>query len=73
MSELWKEWLTGGVANAFTSAILNPMDIVKTRLQINQDSIPSKYSARLSRTFKILYSEGGLIGVMYLLFSCIIF
>lgn len=29
-----RSWLCGGVANAVTSALLNPLDVVKTRLQM---------------------------------------
>ena len=29
-----KEWFSGGVANALTSALLNPLDVTKTLLQL---------------------------------------
>ena len=28
------ECIAGGAANAFTSALLNPMDVIKTRMQV---------------------------------------
>jgi len=29
------ECIAGGAANAFTSALLNPMDVIKTRMQVS--------------------------------------
>jgi hypothetical protein len=31
---LYSQCIAGGAANAFTSALLNPMDVVKTRMQV---------------------------------------
>ena len=58
---LVKEWLAGGLANAITSAILNPMDVAKTRLQIQQKTNNAKFS--ISHTIKEMYQEEGLIGL----------
>lgn len=54
---LFKEWVCGGTANAITSALLNPMDVAKTRLQ--------SYSSHngLGRTLLQMYYEGGIIGL----------
>jgi hypothetical protein len=55
---LWKEWIAGGVANAATSALLNPLDVSKTRMQV----APGLHAGLLS-TLRLLYREGGLVGV----------
>ena len=36
---LAKEWLAGGLANAVTSALLNPLDVTKTRLQVSESRV----------------------------------
>ena len=63
--QLTKEWLSGGVANAFASAILNPFDVAKTRAQLR--------NINLSSAMRVMYSEGGLIGLWSpgLLASCL--
>ena len=59
MPELLKEWIAAGVSNALTSALLNPLDVCKTRIQMN-----SKFSSGLFRkTLMDLYREGGLLGL----------
>jgi Mitochondrial carrier protein len=55
---LAKEWFTGGVANAFTSAFLNPLDVAKTRAQV----ITVK-RVELRVVLSNLYREGGIIGM----------
>ena len=32
---LYSQCITGGAANAFSSALLNPMDVIKTRMQVS--------------------------------------
>lgn len=54
------EWLTGGVANAVASGILNPMDVSKTRLQLN--IAPSKEG--FFDIVRLLYKDGGLLGLL---------
>ena len=58
-SILLKSWASGGLANAFTSALLNPLDVAKTRLQ----SAGRGADASMVSTFKILYAQGGLVGL----------
>jgi len=58
---LVKEWLAGGIANAVTSAILNPMDIAKTRIQMYTTSNFS--ITLLVREISALFKSGGIIGV----------
>lgn len=64
---LGKEWFSGGLANAVSSAILNPMDVSKTRLQTEISSIKAGADItkipRLSTVLVTLYKEGGLIGL----------
>jgi hypothetical protein len=57
---IFLNWASAGIANALTSSILNPMDVSKTRLQI-QNSNNSSLS--LLRTLKGLYKEAGVIGL----------
>lgn len=66
--KLLKEWLSGGLANALTSALLNPMDVLKTRSQIN-----SVKAVDMAKILKGLYAEGGIVGLWSpgLLASCI--
>lgn len=63
--QLTKEWLSGGMANAAASAILNPMDVAKVRAQLRNIS--------LSAALRSMYSEGGAIGLWSpgLLASCL--
>lgn len=56
MSSLLSEWISGGVANAFASALLNPFDVAKTRSQIDP-------RMNLILAFRSMYSEGGLLGL----------
>ena len=51
---LAKEWLAGGLANAITSAMLHPMDLSKTVMQISSNPQP------LSDTVREIYRRGGL-------------
>lgn len=50
---LLREWAAGGFANAIASAILNPLDVSKTRMQVTG-------SSSLSRTVSELHAKGGL-------------
>jgi hypothetical protein len=58
---LLAEWAAGGLANAFASAMLNPVDVTKTRLQALQSQSPS--SLRISTIVLSIYRESGLIGL----------
>ena len=61
MPDYFKEWIAAGVSNALTSALLNPLDVCKTRIQTSPSS---KFSTCLLRKEIIgLYKEGGLIGL----------
>jgi hypothetical protein len=54
------EWLAAAVSNGFASAILNPMDVSKTRMQA---AATSTGKTRLLQTFLGLYRENGLVGI----------
>ncbi len=54
-----REWLCGGLANALTSGLLNPLDVAKTRLQAERKNPNST----LRSVIKQLYREGGVIGL----------
>lgn len=54
---LFSECIVGGAANAYTSALLNPCDVVKTRIQVHKTNV-SMY-----RMFHDLYARGGLLGL----------
>lgn len=67
---LLKQWVAGGSANAITSAILNPMDVAKTRLQSHLPLLSKEsYSMAnipnrgLVSVLLELYKEQGLLGV----------
>ena len=55
---LFKGWFSGGLANAVSSSILNPLDIIKTRMQAD---IFKK--ASILKTGSLLYREVGLLGL----------
>lgn len=55
---------SGGLANALTSAFLNPMDVAKTRMQaetLKSDQVMNR--SNLVRTFRNLYVSDGIIGL----------
>lgn len=54
---LWKEWAAGGLANAVTSAMLNPLDVAKTQMQTLRTGLS------LRTTLHSLYRQGGVAGV----------
>lgn len=58
------EFASGGISNAITSAILNPMDVSKTRMQVeNMETIGTKSKKGLAEVVMQLYKEGGLSGL----------
>lgn len=63
-SLLIKEWFAAGASNAFTSALLNPLDVAKTRIQTNAIYITkSSPKGHLLDALTTLYREGGIIGL----------
>ena len=58
---LIREWLTGGLANAFASGILNPMDVSKTRMQLQS----STEKSTLTQILRVLYRDGGMVGLWH--------
>lgn len=65
LQKLGLEWLSGGLANALASAILNPMDVAKTRMQVmyNVSSSASTQKLNLRHYISLIYAEGGVIGL----------
>lgn len=62
LHQLFLEWMSAGLANGIASAILNPMDVAKTRMQsINAAS--SSTPLNLIQVWKILYHEAGVVGL----------
>lgn len=53
---LFRQWLAGGLANALTSALLNPFDVAKTRMQTGG-------SPSLGRNLAAMWMGGGLRGL----------
>ena len=53
---LVRQWLAGGLANALTSALLNPFDVAKTRMQTGG-------SPSLWRNLAAMWTGGGLRGL----------
>ncbi len=64
---LWKltlEWMSAGLANAVSSAVLNPMDVAKTRMQaIQLSQTNGNNSVSLIRTLSVLFQESGALGL----------
>jgi hypothetical protein len=69
---LAEDWVAAAAANAITSAMLHPMDVAKTHLQISEIALSSKStvgnkgtvtSASTSRTLMTLYAQRGLVGL----------
>lgn len=60
---LFLQFSSGGLANAITSSILNPMDVSKTRMQAEQASGNAVGKSGLFQTAKRLYAEGGIVGL----------
>ena len=62
MGRLGREWFCGGLANAITSGMLNPLDVIKTRLQADLSLNSARANFR-STAKLLLASEGGVIGL----------
>jgi len=63
---LFSECIVGGGANAFTSALLNPLDIVKTRMQVEVMKRGERGTALhsgLRRSILLIYRQHGLAGL----------
>lgn len=61
IQRLGLEWLSAALSNGFASAVLNPLDVSKTRMQA--EIIDGKSGRGLCGTLKLLWREGGLIGL----------
>eukprot|EP01038_Epipyxis_sp_PR26KG_P006961 gene6961-9516_t len=60
IKKLFLNWGSAGLANAITSSILNPMDVSKTRLQIETTK---GVRTNLQGVMVRLYKEGGILGL----------
>jgi len=58
VNSLYCECVVGGGANAFVSALLNPMDRIKTRMQVEINP-NGKIAGSLSRSVNTIIAEGG--------------
>jgi hypothetical protein len=56
-------WLTSGLANAITSSVLNPFDVIKTRMQVLQVTAHTPPSFRL--VFRQILKEGKVRGYIH--------
>eukprot|EP01040_Poterioochromonas_malhamensis_P002843 gene2843-3027_t len=63
LQRLSLEWLSAAVANGFASAVLNPMDVSKTRMQAELSKSKGNHPHGLAATLRILYNENGIIGL----------
>lgn len=61
MGVLALEWLSGGLSSAIASAILNPMDVAKTRMQTLQQG--AKTNVKLGKILRSIYSSEGIVGL----------
>lgn len=59
------EWLSGGSSNAIASAVLNPMDVAKTRMQTMSSTTPGSRASpiHLSEVLRSIYRTEGIVGV----------
>eukprot|EP01033_Poteriospumella_lacustris_P003298 gene3298-2432_t len=59
------EWLSGGSSNAIASAVLNPMDVAKTRMQTMSSSASGPHASQihLSEVLRSIYRREGIVGV----------
>lgn len=58
------EMFTGGLSNAIASAILNPMDVTKTRMQTNLGAGQNAFSiGRFTRSVRAIYADAGVLGL----------
>lgn len=53
-----KSWAAGGIANAITSALLNPLDVAKTRMQTALQG-----NRGMVATLCGMWAQGGLLGI----------
>ena len=51
----WRDMITGAIAGGVGSYVTNPMDVIKTRLQVNS----SLYGGSVLACTKATYAEGG--------------
>lgn len=58
---LLREWFVAGCANAIASSILNPIDVIKTRLQAK--SSLNGPGHRIHGIISAIYTESGFIGL----------
>jgi hypothetical protein len=63
---LFYEMIAGAMSNAITSSILNPMDVSKTKMQVENQltklSTDNRYRT-LPRTVLTIYQQDGLAGL----------
>ena len=58
MTELWRHWLAAGAANALVSAVLTPLDIAKTRMQVRGGSLLATLRAQSGGGLRGLFLPG---------------
>ena len=57
---LWAHFAAGSISGAVQSVIASPMELVKTRMQINEDAVGSKRRGSLEVLKSVYQNEGGL-------------
>ena len=61
MSELARDILAGGLSTSIVSGVLNPMDVIKTRLQLHTGEFGT--AGRALASARAIVAEGGLVGL----------
>lgn len=58
----WKEAVAGAVSGALTVLLLHPLDVIKTRLQVQEKGISNRYHSTV-HAFKTIKMREGVRGL----------
>ena len=62
--QLLKEYLTGSLSSAFTAALFNPFEVVKTRLQLqDMPGAARLYTAGFGNALRVTAAQDGVLGL----------
>ena len=58
----WKEAVAGALSGALTVLLLHPLDVIKTRLQVQEKGITNRYHSTI-HAFKTIRAREGVRGL----------